>query len=82
MMKVANEFDEKITKLESMVNELASNSLKLAETVIELTQHTAKIPIIDIDNLLKTLNEHSDEINENAASIKDIKNELRNFKYV
>lgn len=69
-LKVASEFDERITKLENMVTDITSNSLKLAEI-------TKKIPVINIDNLLKTLNEHSDEINENTASINTIKEKLK-----
>ncbi len=76
-VKVAVEFDERITKLNELIIDIATNSSKLAEQVKELAENAAKIPAINIDNLLKTLNEHADEINENAANIKTIKNELK-----
>jgi methyl-accepting chemotaxis protein len=75
-VKAVVELDQRITKLENIVIELASNSEKLAEQVKELAENAVNIPVINIDNLLKTLNEHSDEINENAASIEDIRDKL------
>lgn len=77
-VKVFTEFDERITKLEKLVTDIATNSAQLARKVQELAENAAKIPVINIDNLLKKLNEHSDEINENAASIKAIKDKLEN----
>jgi len=53
--KVINELDDRISKLENLIEEIASNSLKLAETM-------KNNPPIDIDKLLKILNEHSDDI--------------------
>tara|TARA_R110002050_G_scaffold992_1_gene6808 strand:- start:5543 stop:5992 length:450 start_codon:yes stop_codon:yes gene_type:complete len=75
-VKAVVELNQRITKLENIVIELASNSEKLAEQVKELAENAVNIPVINIDNLLKTLNEHSDEINENAASIEDIRDKL------
>lgn len=75
-VKAVVELDQRITKLENIVIELASNSEKLAEQVKELAENAVNIPVVNIDNLLKTLNEHSDEINENAASIEDIRDKL------
>jgi len=72
------ELYDRITKLEKNVIDIASNSSKLAEEVVKLAETAKKIPVINIDKLLKTLNEHSEEINENAASIKVIKDKLIN----
>ena len=71
-VEVFIQVDEKITALANMVTDIASNSSKLSEEVVKLAEAAAKIPVINIDNLLKTLNEHSEEINENTASIKAI----------
>lgn len=76
--KAAIEFDDRITKLNELVIEVATNSSKLAEEVKEIAETAAKIPAINIDNLLKTLNKHAEEINQNAASIKEIKDKLIN----
>lgn len=72
------EHEDKISQLAKMVTELATNSAKLGEQVKELAEATAKIPAINIDDLLNTLNEHTDEINQNTASIKEIANKLKN----
>ena len=66
------EIYDRIETLEKNVSDLASNSAKLGMEVMKLAETAAKIPVINIDNLLKTLNEHAEEINENTASIKAI----------
>ena len=76
-VKVAIEHDESIIKLNELIIDIATNSSKLAKQVQGLAENAAKIPVVDIDNLLKTLNEHADEINDNAVTIKAIKNELK-----
>jgi len=77
-VKVANEFDERIATLEKNLTDLALNTSKLTNGVVKLTEIVKKIPAIDIDNLIKTINEHAEEINENTASIKVIKDKLTN----
>lgn len=77
-VKVANEFDERIATLEKNVTDLALNTSKLTNGVVKLTEIVKKNPAIDIDNLIKTINEHAEEINENTASIKVIKDKLTN----
>lgn len=72
------ELYERIGTLEKNVSDLASNSSALAQQVVKLAETTKEIPVINIDNLLKTLNEHAEEINENAAAIKIIKDKLIN----
>jgi len=68
--KVVYEINERISMLENKVDEIVSISMQLAEI-------TKKIPAINMDKLLKTLTEHADEINENTASIKMIKDKLK-----
>lgn len=75
-IKLFIEFENRITKLEKMVTDIATYSATLAEQIQKLAEISAKIPVIDVDNLLKTLNEHANEINENTASIKAIKDKL------
>lgn len=70
------ELYERIAMLEKNVSDLASNSSVLAQQVVKLAETTNEIPVINIDNLLKTLNKHTEEINGNTASIKAIKNKL------
>ena len=77
-LKVANEFDERISTLEKNVTDLALYTSKLNDGVMKLTEIVKKIPAIDIDDLIKTINEHAEEINENTASIKVIKDRLTN----
>ena len=77
-VQIFSEYDNKISKLANLVTEIANNSAKLGEQIKRLAENAAKIPVIDVDNLLKTLNEHADEINQNTASIKEITNQLKN----
>lgn len=77
-LEVFIKVDEKITTLAKNAEDVTSISSKLAEEVGKLAEAAAKIPVINIDNLLKTLNEHAEEINENTASIKAIKDKLIN----
>ena len=70
------ELYERVATLEKNFIELASNSSELAKQVVKLAETAAKIPVINIDNLLSKLNEHAEEINENTASIKLIKDKL------
>lgn len=70
------ELYERVATLEKKIIELASNSSELAKQVMKLAETAKEIPVINIDNLLKTLNEHAEEINENTASIKVIKDKL------
>ena len=71
-----NELYERVATLEKNFIELASISSELSKQTGKIAETAAKIPVINIDNLLETLNEHAEEINENTASIKLIKNKL------
>lgn len=77
-VKIFSEYDDKISQLANLVTEIANNSAKFGEQIKGLAENAAKIPVIDVDNLLKTLNEHADEINQNTASIKEFANKLKN----
>ena len=75
-LEAFTEIYERIETLEKKIIELASNSSELAKQVVKLAETAKEIPEINIDNLLETLNEHAEEINENTASIKAIKDKL------
>ncbi|MGQ8337335.1 hypothetical protein ACUNWD_12360 [Sunxiuqinia sp. A32] len=75
-VKVLVEHDQRITKLNELVTEIAKSASSLSQKVKKLAENTAKLPAINVDNLLKTLNEHADEINKNTTSIIEIKDKL------
>lgn len=58
------EHEEKITKLNELIIEIGEIVNKLTDDVKKITELTAEVPIINVENLLKTLNEHTEEIND------------------
>lgn len=70
------ELYERVSTLEKNVADLVSNSSELAKQVMKLAETTKEIPVINVDNLLKTLNQHAEEINQNTAAIKAIKEKI------
>jgi methyl-accepting chemotaxis protein len=61
---IVDEHEEKITELNELIIRIGDIVNNVTDEIKKLAEHTAKIPVVNVDSLLKTLNEHTEEIND------------------